>query len=319
MGLKPRKIAISFWRINPDTDNDYSAQLLEEGFAALDCGKLDSIIKGSTHALDCYSVTDSGDYITGALVSNQHADLPLTYTQQKKEFGLVPLVEGQGLGRVNCFVFEKRRRILLLESPGEGYSTARDWCLYFRAMLLKEKEGRLPAIHPAIIERPDARAVFNRFIRVTRLRFRIARLRDVSMFKDEAVREAITASFRAATDSGSDEVICEFIVPNRPPKKRETDLGPNPTLERTFVDKIVGAFSALGPGEITQLSVTGEEEDIEKLTPLNLLSSRVTDFISAVPFTDKDLPSSTAVRHRCEMIKELFEKHTEAIQSVGGL
>ncbi|MBC6610702.1 hypothetical protein H8B15_07195 [Hymenobacter sp. BT507] len=318
MGIRPRKISVNFWRINTDSNNEHSEKILNDAIATVDCSKFKSFLKGESYSLDAYAVEDRGDYIQGALVHNQMANLPPTYATDSKQFGLLPLTPGQGLSKTSCFVFEKRRRILLLESPGEGSTTARDWCLYLRTMLLEQRNGRFPHIHPAVIENLDARAVFKRLTRITQLRVHIARLRDVSMFRDEATRQAITSSFKVATESGSDEIICTFKVPSRPPKKRQTDLGINPSLQRSFVDKFVSAMDELDPRELSLLQVVGQEEDLERLTQLNLLANRVTDSISAVPFTDSTLPSSVAVRHRCQLILELFEKHAAVIQSVGG-
>jgi hypothetical protein len=318
MGVTPRKISVNFWRVNPDTDNEYSSKLLDEAIAAVDCSTFTSLLKGENYSLDAFSVEDKGGYIQGALVHNQLTNLPPTYAADSKQFGLLPLTPGQGLSKTSCFVFEKRRRILLLESPGEGSTTARDWCLYLRTMILQQREGRMPNIHPAVIENLDARAIFKRLTRITQLRVHIARLRDVSMFRDEATRKAITSSFKVATDSGSDEIICTFKVPSRPPRKRQTDLGVSPSLERTFVNRFVSAMDELDPRELSLLQVVGQEDDLERLTSLNLLANRVVDSISAVPFTDSTLPSSVAVRHRCQLIQEFFEKHAAVIQSVGG-
>ena len=318
MGVRPRKISVNFWRVNPDTDNEHYEKVLDEAIAAIDCTQFKSLAKGASYSLDAYAVEDKGGYIQGALVHNQLTNLPPTYAATSKEFGLLPLTPGQGLSKTSCFVFEKKRRILLLESPGEGSTTARDWCLYLRTMLLEQQSGRFPSIHPAVIENLDARAIFKRLTRITQLRVHIARLRDISMFRDEATQQAITSSFKVATESGSDEIICTFKVPSRPPRKRQTNLGVNPSLERGFIDKFVSVMDELDPRELSLLQVVGQEEDMERLTSLNLLANRVVDSILAVPFTDSTLPSSVAVRHRCQLIIELFEKHADVIQSVGG-
>lgn len=319
MGVRPRKISVNFWRINPDTINGHWEKILMDGFDALDCSTLSDTNKGESYSLDSYGVEAKGDYITGALVHSQHAGLPVTYKRGNKQFGQVPLQPDQGLGRVSCFVYDRRRRLLLLESPGEGSSTARDWCLYFRTMIIHQQGGRFTIIHPAIVERLDAHSVFNRLERVTQLKIHIARLRDVSMFRDQATREALISSFKIADESGSDEVICTFKVPAKRPTKRETDLPYKPSLKNRFVKRVVKAMEALDPREITKLEVVGQEEDMERMTTLNLLANRVVDSISAVPFTDKELPSLAAVRHRCELIQELFDKHALVLQSVAGV
>ncbi|MGI4760553.1 MAG: hypothetical protein ACRYF0_07605 [Janthinobacterium lividum] len=317
MGLAPRKIAVSFWTVNPQSENQLSIEAITKAFAAFDVHDVEAITQGASHSLDAYAIENSPEYITGALVRTRHTGLPLTYTRHNKEFGQLPLATGQGLGRVSCFVYEKRRGILLLEGGSKSSTTAYEWCEYFRTMLLKQVSP-LPVILPSIVRRLDARHIFDSFTRYTQLRLRLARLRDVSMFKNEADRQTLDASFRAADASGSDEVVCDFKVPNRPPSKRQTDLGSKPSLERGFVRRLVDACEALGPGEVIRLEVTGEEPDVERLRPLDLLADRVKDSISAVPFTDTELPSSTAVRHRCELIKELFSRHAVVLQSVGG-
>ncbi len=317
MGLQPRKIAVSFWTINPQFDNEYSTERITAAFAAFNVQDLEALTQGASHSLDAYAIEVTPEYITGALVRTRHTGLPLTYTRQKKEFGQIPLTSEQGLGRVSCFVFERRRRILLLEGSTKSSTTAVEWCIYFRAIMLKQV-APLPAILPSIVQRRDARSVFNTFTRYTQLRLRLARLRDVSMFKNEADRKVLSASFLAADLSGSDEVVCDFKVPNKSPIKRTTDLAAKPSLERGFVRRLVDACEALAPGEVTRLEVIGEEPDIERLRPLDLLADRVKDSISAVPFTDTELPSSTAVRHRCDLIKQLFSQHAAVLQSVGG-
>lgn len=321
MGLRPRKITVSFWRVNPTSDNELVTEMLAKAFDALECTSLDSIGKGATHALDCYAVEEKDGYLSGALVSNQHANLPLAYTQKRKQFGRVPLSEGEGLSRVSCFVFEKRRRLLILESTGEGGATARDWCSYFHAMLHKFKKGakdRIPIMSASVIPQLDSRAIFNKFNRFTRIKVRIARLRDVTMFQDEAAKKATTSFLPIADQSGSDEVVCEFKVPSRPDKRARKYLGTKPSLNKPFVEKVIDACNVFGPGEIKTLEVSGEEEDIERTTVLDMLTSRLSDTIFAVPFTDRELPNHVAVRHRCELIKEMFDKHESVLQSAGG-
>jgi CTP:molybdopterin cytidylyltransferase MocA len=318
MGITSQKIPVSFWTINPQTENEHSNEVANQAFTEFDVHSIEEIIVGQSHSLDAYALEDTPEYITGALVRSRNTGLPLAYARRKKEFGPLPLSTDQGLGRVNCFVFEKRRRILLIEGSSKSSATAFEWCTYFRTMMLK-KSGRLPALLPSIVRRLDARHIFDSFTRYTELRVRLARLRDVSMFQNEADRKMLTASFKAADASGSDEVNCVFKVPNRPPARRQTDLAVKPSLNRGFVRRLVDACEALGPGEVIRLEVAGEEPDVERIRPLDLLADRVKDTIAAVPFTDKELPNPTVVRHRCELIKELFGRHAQVLQSVGGV
>jgi hypothetical protein len=318
MGITPRQINVNFWRINPESINAYTEDITTKAFEGLDCTNFAEMIRSASHSLDAYAVEDKQGYITGALVRTQHADLPVAYTQKVRQFGKVPLNPGQGLSRVSCFVYEKRRRILLIESPGEGSSTANDWCLYFRTKALQDKGGSLPIIHAAIIESLDSDILFRKLTRITQLKVHIAHLRDVSMFRDAATSKAITTAMLNAKASGSDEITCEFKVPYRRPKKRVTDLSAKPGLKRSFVEKIVRAARGLDPYEITKLEVVGESEDLERQTPLNLLANRVTDKVLVVPFSDDQLPSEAAVRHHCDQIKQLFDKHALVLQSIGG-
>jgi|GEM_PF-4831182 len=114
--------------------------------------------------------------IYGTLIHTQHKDLPFTYNADLQMSEELKIEEEAGLGTPTSFLFDPEVNIVMIESVKNGVGIG-SFCDFFKLNFSLEALSHQIVINPAEYEKLD------KFSTITKVHFKIARLRGASPFK----------------------------------------------------------------------------------------------------------------------------------------
>jgi len=301
--ITEKDVKIGYFHILPEYELEGAADKIDKAFTNLDTDELAPLNKGED-LIDIFYVEDvNDDCICGALVNCQMNGAPFSYDPSKRKLNQVSLDPNVGLAHPACFLFDKKRRVLIIESTKSGPSP-KDWCLLFASSLA------IPSIIASPIMLANTEEVFTKMEYVTRFSYRITNLRNPSLFTELTDKVSVDQAIELARNSNSETVICTLSVPLARKNKRGRRNGQQ-SLKKGFIRSWFDKFTAMShnaSGNIERMEAHGLTDDNEFVL-LDLIRNRLMDTfkIENSP-RDPSFVSEMLIRQHFEHIQASYNK-----------
>ncbi len=309
-----KDVKIGYFYILPEYELEGAAEKIVKAFTNLDTDELAPLRKGED-IIDIFYVEDvNDDCICGALVNCQMNGSPFSYDPSIRKLNQVFLDPNVGLAHPACFLFDKKRRVLIIESTKSGPSP-KDWCLLFASSLA------IPSIIASPIMLANTEEVFAKMEYVTRFSYRITNLRHPSLFTELKDKVSVDQAIELAKNSNSETVVCTLSVPLARKNKRGRRSGQQ-SLNKNFLRSWFERFDLMShnaSGDIERMEAYGLTDDNEFII-LDLIRNRLIDTFKVENSSrDPSFVSELLIRQHCAHIQASYDKklvHLEGLITI---